>query len=147
MSKASKKYIVFLLSVCIFLGLIKIFNVPQVVMKKIYPMGYSQYVTKYAKEYDVDDLLVYAVIKAESNFKANVVSKKSAKGLMQVMDKTAEEVAARAMSDAAFDINMLFDAETNIKIGTKYLAELLDKYNRKLLFSSCSVQCGKWYCR
>lgn len=100
---------------------------------------YSEYVTKYSEEYNVDQLLVYAVIKAESNFDESVVSNSNAKGLMQIMDATADEVASNIMTDRTFETDMLFDAETNIKIGTKYLSELLKKYGRKFLFSSCCI--------
>ncbi|MBO5349938.1 MAG: lytic transglycosylase domain-containing protein [Clostridia bacterium] len=99
---------------------------------------YSSYVTKYSEEYGVDPLLVYAVIKAESNFDETVVSKSNAKGLMQLMDSTAYEVAKNTIPNTNFESEMLFDAETNINLGTKYLSELLKKYNRKLLYcSSC----------
>lgn len=120
---------------------VKVFNVPERIMKKMYPKKYSEYVEEYAKEYEVDDLLVYAVIKAESNFDNSVVSKSDAKGLMQLMDSTAVEIAGNITSEQLFEPDMLFDAETNIKIGVKYLSELLEKYNRKLLLSSSRIQC------
>lgn len=112
----------------------KIFNIPEKVMKKVYPKEYSEYVEKYSAEYGVDSLLVYAVIKAESNFDDSVVSKSDAKGLMQLMDSTAEEIAGNIIDDTNFETDMLFDAEINIMLGVKYLSELLERYNRKLLF-------------
>lgn len=45
-------------------------------MKKIYPQKYANYVTKYAEEYSVDSLLIYAIIKAESNFNPDAKSRK-----------------------------------------------------------------------
>ena len=57
------------------------------------PYKYNEYVDKYSEEYDLDPLLVLAVIKTESNFDKDAVSKKEAKGLMQIMDKTGEWAA------------------------------------------------------
>lgn len=99
------------------------------IMKKMYPRDYSNYVEKYAKEYELSESLIFAIIKNESNFIKDITSNKGAKGLMQIMDKTAEEVAIR-LNIENFD---LLDPETNIKIGSKYFAELYKKYNNSYL--------------
>lgn len=96
------------------------------VLKSIYPKKYSEYVEKYSKEYDVDENLIYAMIKAESNFKNEAQSHKSAKGLMQLMDSTAKDVAKSLKIDSE-NID-LFDPETNIMLGTKYISTLIKKY-------------------
>ena len=64
-------------------------------MKKIYPLKYSEYVEKYSEEYNIDKYLVYAIIKAESNFKENAKSTSNAVGLMQIMEATAFETAKK----------------------------------------------------
>ena len=86
--------IISIILVLVFL-LFFVFKVQNIVLKKIYPMKYSEYVYKYAEEYEVDPLLVFAIIKAESNFNPNVVSSSKAIGLMQLMDATAEELARK----------------------------------------------------
>lgn len=90
----------------------------------IYPNKYSEYVEKYSKEYNVDSNLVYAIIKQESNFEPDVNSSKGAVGLMQLMRKTAEEVAEKLECS---DLD-LCNPEINIKLGVKHLADLLNKY-------------------
>ena len=120
-------FVVFLIIVLVF-GILNFFNIKNVIMKSIYPITYSEHVYKYADEYSVDPLLVFAVIKAESNFKKDVVSNQNAKGIMQIMDATAEEVAGNVLADGKYNSDMLFEVETNIKIGTKYLSELVKKY-------------------
>ena len=63
------------------------------ILKILYKTNYSEYVEKYSKEYKVDSLLVYSIIKAESNFNEGATSGKGACGLMQLMDNTAKEIA------------------------------------------------------
>lgn len=101
-------------------------NIQRLIQKKIYPKKYSYEVEKYAKEYNVDVNLIYAVIKAESNFDENAVSRKNAKGLMQLMYDTAKDVAI--LNGLEIDENKILEPETNINIGTKYLSILLNKY-------------------
>lgn len=133
---------IILIILVLYYVLVKLFNIPDRIMKKVYPKSYSEYVDKYAQEYNVDELLIYAVIKAESNFDKNVVSNSNAKGLMQLMDSTADEVASNIITNQTFEPDMLFDAETNIKIGTKYLSELLSKYNGNYCLAVAAYNAG-----
>ncbi len=73
---------------------------------------------KASEIYNVPENLIKAVAKAESNFKPEAVSSSGAQGVMQLMPATAEYLG---VTDS-------FDAEQNIMGGTKYLKELLDKY-------------------
>ena len=126
-----KRLINFLIMLIIFLLtyfiLFKVVELDKIVMKKIYPLKYIEYVEKYAKEYDIDKYLVYAIIKAESNFEEDAKSASNAVGLMQIMEATAVETADK------MDLNIteedLFNPELNIKIGLKYFTSLLEKYN------------------
>lgn len=99
-----------------------VFDVKTIIIKNIYPQNYAEYVNKYSEEYDVDALLIFAMIKAESNFNPNAKSHNKAKGLMQLMEETALEIS----NDKDID---LYDPETNIKLGTYYFSTLLKKYN------------------
>ncbi len=103
------------------------------ILKIIYPKTYSEIISIYAKEYDVEENLIYAVIKAESNFKSEAVSNKSAIGLMQIVEDTAIDVARKNN----IEINTenvqeeLLNIDNNINIGTKYLSTLLSQYGNK----------------
>ena len=90
----------------------------------LYPNDYKAEVDKYSRKYGVSAELVYAVIRAESKFDKDAVSDKGAKGLMQIIDATADWVSGK-IELSEFD---LFDPETNIEIGTFYLSYLLDLY-------------------
>ena len=73
------------------------------ILKIFYRQDYSEYVEKYSKENKVDPLLIYSIIKAESNFDNEAVSSKGAMGLMQLMDETAKEVATNELIEYESD--------------------------------------------
>ena len=96
-------------------------------MKKLYKKDYSEYVSKYAEEYGVEENLIYAIIKAESNFNENAKSSSDAIGLMQIMEITAIETARKM--DLEVTEEDLFKPDLNINIGLKYFTYLLNHYN------------------
>lgn len=97
------------------------------IMKKVFPIKYSEYVEKYAEEYSLDKNLVYAVIKVESNFNKDAVSAAGAKGLMQLMDKTASDCSSKAGFGYQIPSD-LFVPERNIRLGCYYLSGLISEY-------------------
>lgn len=99
-------------------------------LKIMYPKTYSEIVSTYAEEYNVEENLIYAVIKAESNFDSNAVSNREAIGLMQIVEETAIDVANQNKIDVDTEniTEELLDIDNNINIGTKYLSILLTQY-------------------
>ena len=87
----------------------------QFILEKIYPRRYQEYVEKYAEEYNIDPLLIFSIIKAESNFDPNAQSSSGAKGLMQLMDATAIELANNINNP--IEEENLFEPETNIMLA------------------------------
>lgn len=143
MQKRYTKIIVILLIILIIAYMLfGIFKVQNIVLKKIYPIKYSEYVEKYAQEYNIDPLLIYAIIKAESNFNPNVVSSSNAIGLMQLMDTTAEEIA-RKLQINFISKSSLYNPELNIRLGTKYFADLLSEYNQNTMLALTAYNAGK----
>lgn len=119
-----KKIIIVILSVCLIIFTIFCFREP--LLKKIYVVKYDEYISEYSKQYEIDKYVILALIKAESNFKQGAISNKGAKGLMQLIDGTANEVAE------SLDINLndnILEPDINIMLGTKYISILIDKYN------------------
>ncbi len=111
-------------------------------MKIFYPTKYNQYVEKYSNEYNVDPYLVYACIKAESNFKQDAISGKKAYGLMQLIQTTAQEVAKTLQIE--IDEKSVMEPETNIRLGTKYISQLISKYNNiELALAAYNAGSGK----
>ena len=72
-----------------------------------------------ADEYNIAPNLIRAVIKAESNYKINAISRAGAQGLMQLMPNTARELG----------VNDPFDIRQNIDGGTRYLRQMLDLFD------------------
>lgn len=85
--------------------------------------------------------LVLAVIREESNFRQNAESNKKARGMMQVMDGTATAVGRSA--GVAVDISaMRYNADYNIAIGSRYLADLLKTYNGDAMLAVAAYNAG-----
>ena len=118
----TKKQIITVAIILILCILIAFLNIPIRIQKIIYKKDYQ--------EYDVDENLVYALIKAESNFNANAESGKGAIGLMQLMESTAQDVCKKTdLNISNEDVkDKLLEPQININIGTKYLSILIQKY-------------------
>ena len=94
----------------------------------LYPMQYKDEIIKYSNENNIDPYLTYAIINVESGFNPLAKSNAEAKGLMQIMPITAdwakEHIELNDLSEDDY-----FEPDTNIKIGTWYLAKLSSMYN------------------
>ena len=128
--------------------LIAYFGFMFVIKNYVYPYKYAEYVNKYSEEYELDPYLVLAVIKTESNFDKSAVSKKDAKGLMQIMDGTGEWIA-KELDINYFLTSMLFDPELNIRMGCWYLKNLEKEFDNNLdlilaAYNGGSGNVNKW---
>ena len=113
----------------------------RLILQYFYPCKYSEYVEKYAEEYGIDHLLIYSIIKTESNFEPNSTSTSGAKGLMQLMENTAQEVAQD--TDLECDSEQtIYDIETNIMMGTKYFSDLMKNYDGNMYLSLTAYNAG-----
>ncbi len=86
-------------------------------------------VVKYSNAYGVDENLVLAILKTESNFNNNAVSKKGALGIAQIRPQTAEYIREMLGYDKGYN---LFDKEVSINFATYYISYLNKKFNTEL---------------
>lgn len=139
--KTIKKSIILILALAIILILLfGIIRIQDIVIKKIYPLKYNEYVEKYSAEYGIDSMLVYAIIKAESNFNPNTKSTSNAMGLMQLIEQTAIETAGKIGIE--YTEGCLYDPETNINLGIKYYSQLLNEYDNNYMLALTAYNAG-----
>lgn len=94
--------------------------------------SYVDIVRHYSSRYSLEEGLVHAVIKAESNYNPAAVSRKGALGLMQLMPATAR----------LLNVSDPFDAEENIRGGSRYLRQMLDEFNGNVDYAIAAYNAG-----
>jgi soluble lytic murein transglycosylase-like protein len=89
-------------------------------------------INKAADRHNVDPNLVRALVKVESNFNPNAVSRKGAMGLMQLMPQTARQLR----------LTNPFNPEENVDAGVRHLKQLLDNYGGDVRLSLAAYNAG-----
>ncbi len=89
-------------------------------------------ISHFAERFQLEGALIKAVIKVESDFNPQVVSRKGAQGLMQLMPATAREVG----------VNNPFDPSESIYGGSLYLRKMLDSFDRNLDHALAAYNAG-----
>lgn len=98
----------------------------------ISPPQFDSVISQKANKYGIDEKLIHSVIKAESNYRANAKSGAGALGLMQLMPATARGLG----------VNNPLDPSQNIEGGTKYLSQMLDRYNGNIELALAAYNAG-----
>jgi soluble lytic murein transglycosylase-like protein len=96
------------------------------------PVNLNQVVSGAGERHQIDPDFINSVIRAESGFNSRAISKKGAQGLMQLMPQTASQLG----------VANSFDPNANVEGGTKYLRELLEKYNFDVVKALAAYNAG-----
>jgi soluble lytic murein transglycosylase-like protein len=97
-----------------------------------HPVDLNEVVESASGTYRMDPDLVNSVIRAESGFNVRAVSPKGAQGLMQLMPQTASQLG----------VQNAFDPQANVEGGTRYLRELLERYDFDLIKALAAYNAG-----
>lgn len=120
----------------------KIWSSDTVQMRFVYMWDYQQDIVTYSKKNNVDPFLVAAIIKNESNFKHDAVSKVGAVGLMQIMPETGRWIAEQ-MGLESYQDSDLYQTRKNIRMGCWYVGELEHEFQHNLVLLMVAYNAGR----
>ena len=104
-----------------------------------FPKAYEEKINQHSKQHELNPTWIFAITRRESSFMSDANSGVGAKGLMQLMPRTAKELGYVKTVGVG-----LFDATNNIKLGTKYLRNLLDMSEGNQVIATASYNAGPY---
>ncbi|GAX89499.1 lytic transglycosylase domain-containing protein [Effusibacillus lacus] len=111
------------------------------ILRWMYPLYHYRIIEQSASSFNVDPMLVAAIIRVESKFKEDDVSRAGAIGLMQLMPQTAEWIAEQ--SGLAYDNpDDLAQPQINIRLGSWYIAYLEQRFNGNRIAAIAAYNSG-----
>ena len=116
-------------------------SIPMAYWRILFPQPYWQDIKQSAAANGLDPYMVAALIRQESEFNPNAVSPKEAYGLMQLLPSVGKQMA-RQEDMGRFRTEELVDPATNIRLGTRYLKQTLDKFGDKPEYAFAAYNAG-----
>jgi soluble lytic murein transglycosylase len=116
-------------------------TLPKKTWQIAYPRGYWKEVAAKSRSFGLDPYLVLAVIREESRFNPKAVSRSSARGLMQIMPRTGRGIA-KDLKLKRYRLSRLFEPQTNIEMGSYYLANLVKRFDNNFYLALAGYNGG-----
>ena len=107
-----------------------------------YPQKYRNLVERYAKENQMDPLILYSVIRTESGFDPQAVSNVEARGLMQITEETFDWIKSKIAPQEDLQFKDLYNPEVNIRFGAYYFAQCMERYQNDLPTAAAAYHSG-----
>lgn len=116
-------------------------DLPFELWESLYPICFEDIIREYALKYEIDPLLVMAMIREESRFNSWNESVAGARGLMQIIFSTAEWIAQK-INIIDFNDEMLFSPKVNINLGCWYIHYLKEKFSNDYILMISGYNAG-----
>jgi soluble lytic murein transglycosylase len=113
---------------------------PRLFWEAAYPRAYAEAAQSYGKTFGSPELFVYAIMRKESTYLPFAVSSSDARGLLQLIPTTADQVAKKLA--LAIFADELFDPDTNLHLGTAYLGGLLRRFQGQEALAAGAYNAG-----
>jgi soluble lytic murein transglycosylase len=107
-----------------------------------YPRPYAEAIAAAEKATRIPADWILSVMRQESLFRKDAVSRANARGLMQMQPATASAVARRARLELPSATDALFDPAVAVRLGALHLRELLDRFQGELSLALCAYNAG-----
>ena len=106
-----------------------------------FPIAYREKVLKHARRSNLDPAIVFSLIRRESAFDEAALSPVGARGLMQIMPQTGQQIAKNLREPWRSD-NALFDPELNLKYGTYYYRQMMNRFGGHFALAAAAYNAG-----
>ncbi|MCU7922058.1 MAG: transglycosylase SLT domain-containing protein [Candidatus Thiodiazotropha sp. (ex Dulcina madagascariensis)] len=106
-----------------------------------FPLAHREAIAGQARHLGIDSAWIYAILRQESAFMSDVKSSAGARGLMQLMPKTAKQVA-RELKQSLLKPEDLFQPEVNIRLGTGYLNKIYRQLQENPVLATAAYNAG-----
>lgn len=117
-------------------------EMPRWAWEALYPLTYKKEVSKYGAKFGIDPMWIRSIMREESHFKADILSRSNAHGLMQVLPTTGKWIADK-LGEKKFNKNKLWDPELNIRYGSWYLKYLSDLFKGDIFLATAAYNGGQ----
>ncbi len=116
-------------------------SLPRAVQKQVYPAGWGDLVAEQAAQYNVDPLLMLALMRQESSFDPRAQSGAEAMGLTQVVPATGRSIASR-LGRTDFALRDLLKPAVSVEFGTWFMSQLLGDYKGRVFPALAAYDAG-----